>query len=37
MIAISVIIEDYSELRRLRDFRGFKDLEKLRYDRIKFL
>ena len=26
MIALSVIIEDYSELRRLKDFSGFKDL-----------
>ena len=26
MIALSVIIEDYSDLRRLRDFAGFKNL-----------
>ena len=25
MIALSVIIDDYSELRRLRDFAGFKN------------
>ena len=36
MIALSVIIDDYSELRRLRDFSGFKNLELLRYDRSKF-
>ena len=33
IIALSVIIEDYSELRRLRDFAGFKNLKTLRYDR----
>ena len=33
MIALSVIIEDYSEMRKLRDFAGFKDLKTLRYDR----
>ena len=36
MIALSVIIDDYSELRRLRDFSGFKNLKLLRYDRVKF-
>ena len=36
MIALSVIIDDYSELRRLRDFAGFKNLKFLRYDRSKF-
>ena len=36
MIALSVIIEDYSELRRLKDFAGFKNLKSLRYDRAKF-
>ena len=36
MIALSVIIEDFSELRRLRDFAGFKNLNLLRYDRKKF-
>ena len=36
MIALSVLIEDFSELRRLRDFSGFKDLKLLRYDRKKF-
>ena len=36
MIALSVIIDDYSELRRLRDFAGFKNLKTLRYDRSKF-
>ena len=37
MIALSVIIEDYSELRRLRDFLGFKNLKTLHYDRSKFV
>ena len=36
MIALSVIIEDFSEIRRLIDFKGFKDLKLLRYDRKKF-
>ena len=36
MIALSVIIDDYSELRRLRDFAGFKNLKLVRYDRSKF-
>ena len=36
MIALSVIIEDYTEMRKLRDFAGFKDLKTLRYDRAKF-
>ena len=35
MIALLVAIEDYAELRRLRDFKGFKNLNKLRYDRAK--
>lgn len=33
---MSVIIDDFSELRKLRDFAGFKDLKLLRYDRAKF-
>ena len=36
VIALSVIVEDYSEVRRLQDFKGFKDLETLRYDQSKF-
>ena len=36
MIALNVIIDDYSELRRLWDFKGFKNLKLLRYDRAKF-
>ena len=36
MIALSVIIDDYYELRKMRDFAGFKDLKLLRYDRVKF-
>ena len=36
MIALNVIIDDYSELRRLQDFKGFKNLKLLRYDRAKF-
>ena len=36
MIALNVIIEDYSELRSLKDFAGFKNLKSLRYDRVKF-
>ena len=36
MIALNVIIDDYSELRRLRDFAGFKNLTMLRNDRAKF-
>ena len=36
MIAFNVIIDDYSELRRLYDFRGFKNLKSLRYNRAKF-
>ena len=35
-IALNIIIEDYSELRRLKDFAGFKNLTTLRYDRVKF-
>ena len=35
MIALLVANENYSELRRLRDFKGFKNLNKLRYDRAK--
>ena len=30
MIALNVIIDDYSELRRLRDFAGLKNLKMLR-------
>ena len=29
--------EDYSALRRFHDFKGFKNLETLRYDREKFI
>lgn len=37
MIALSVTIENYAELRRLKDFRGFKNLGTLRYDVEKFM
>ena len=37
IIALSVIIDDYSELRRLRDFSWFKNLKFLSYNRSKFV
>ena len=37
VITMFISNEDYSALRRLRDFKGYKNLETLRYDREKFV